>query len=578
MDELRYQVDLLNAMNGRLQADERMYRLVCATSSSAIIYIDLEKGTVNTLGAFSEFFPDVEIHDINDISKLYSYIEEQSVLLFRDLIFLEKTTEVHRDAVFKLSGRRAYIECAVDLVKEMSDSPNVKIIRITDVSKTLLQNEELTYMAYYDFNTGLMNRNYFVSKLTDFVSKANNEKAMIQVMFFDLDSFHTINDSMGIVIGDEVVQTFGQILKVYESEDVLVSHFNADVYCLAIYNPKGNVCADCIFSEVSDKCKDPIKLTNGNEVRLSFTAGVAEYPESALTSLELINCAEIVLFKAKKKGRGQIQYFDAPILSDFLTNANIENKLKDAVFNSNFIMNFQPQYYADSKRLRGFEALIRWKDDDGTMIPPSLFIPIAETNGTIIPIGNFVIEDSIKNFVEWKEKYNLNITLSLNISAVQYRAEDFVQNLLDIINKYEIDPFFIELEITETILIEDFTDVVNKLEALRSFGIKVSLDDFGTGYSSLSYLKGLPIDTLKIDKAFVDTVSFDSNTRIIIETIVYMSKKLGFETVAEGVEDQKQFDYLKSIGCDCIQGYFFGKPMDSESVDRLLLSESMYGV
>lgn len=204
------------------------------------------------------------------------------------------------------------------------------------------------------------------------------------------------------------------------------------------------------------------------------------------------------------------------------------------------------------------------------MISPAIFIPIAEKNGTIISIGTWVVEESVRIFSDWKKKYNLSLILALNISAIQYKRKDFVDNLLQVLAKYEVEPCEIELEITEGILIDDLEEVSNKLMALKEYGFKISLDDFGTGYSSLSYLKGLPINTLKIDKSFIDTVMSDKNTKIITESIIYMVKRLGYETVAEGVETKEQFEYLKSIDCDNIQGYFMGRPMPAHEVEKLL--------
>ena len=573
MDELRYQVDLLNAMNERLQADERMYRLVCATSRSAILYIDLNKGSCRTLANWEDFFAGIQIHNVSDISKLYSFIDEKSVLSFRELLYPEHLEKTDATSVFKLSDGKTYLEVSVSVTFDENENPSDKIIRFKDVTKAHSQNDELMYMAYYDANTGLINRNYFVSRLSDFVSLAKESNAVVSVMFIDIDGFHSLNDGMGMVAGDEIVQTFGQMLRDYECDDVIVSHFNADIYCVAIYDPKGNETVDYIYNDLKERCRLPLRLTTNDEVLISFTVGVAEYPEACESALELINCAEIVMFKAKKKGKGLIMYFDAPILNEFLNTINIENKLKEAVFEHNFMMNFQPQFYSSSGTLRGVEALIRWRDNDGNMISPGIFIPIAEKNGTIIPIGNFVIKESIRNYVEWVRKYNTDMYLSINISAVQYKSENFVETILDAIAEYEADPEKIELEITESFLIDDFKDVKDKLEILREYGIRISLDDFGTGYSSLSYLKGLPIDTLKIDKSFVDTINFDSDARIILDTIIYMSKKLGLETVAEGVETKDQLDYLTNLGVDCIQGFLLGKPMDPEGIEHILLKE-----
>ncbi len=175
--------------------------------------------------------------------------------------------------------------------------------------------------------------------------------------------------------------------------------------------------------------------------------------------------------------------------------------------------------------------------------------------------------------MDWKRQFDCHVILSLNISAIQYMREDFIDSILSVIKKYDVDPTELELEITESVLIENFKDVMEKLHILRDYGIRISLDDFGTGYSSLSYLKGLPIDTLKIDKSFIDTIVNDENTRVITESIIYMVKKLGFETIAEGVESKEQFEYLKEIGCDCIQGYLLGKPMPGEEIKQLLLDQ-----
>lgn len=571
MDDLRYQVDLLSAMNQRLANDEKMLRLICETSNNAFLYVNFEESYIKTLASWNFFFPDVKIKDEKDFAKLYSQVEDKYVLPLRDLLFLEKTGLTADSGTIKLRDGKTWIECEVSVVYDEKQTPTDKVIRFKNISKFKNQNDELTYMAYYDILTGLYNRNYFVRLLADFVRKAEIENSVIAVMFVDIDDFRKINDGMGIIIGDELVQQFGQFLSGLKNENIVVSHFNADIYCIAIYEPCGNRSVEHIYKTIYERIRSPFVLSTGQELMISVCVGVAEYPEAAKTTLELINCAEIVMFKAKGSGKNAIQYFDAPILNDFLQNVAIENKLKEATFNQNFTMNFQPQYYTKSRQLRGVEALIRWRDIDGKMISPSIFIPIAEKNGAIVPIGTWVIEESIRIFAEWKRKYNSNIILSLNISAIQYKRNEFTDSLLHIIKKYDINPEEIELEITESVLIDNFHEITEKLCILREYGIRISLDDFGTGYSSLSYLKGLPIDTLKIDKSFIDTLTTDENAKIITESIIYMVKKLGFETVAEGVETKEQYEYLKSIDCDCIQGYLLGKPMIADDIEKLLI-------
>lgn len=569
MEELKYQVDLLNAMNEKLTREEKMLRLICETSNSAFLYYNYEEQQLRTIANWDYFF-DFTVTDIHDLSRLYDCVEEKYVIPLKEVLFIEEQKLKSQSIEVKLKDRRLCIEVEVSVVYDAMDNPTDKVIRFKDVTKFNSQNDELTYMAYYDMLTGLYNRNYFVRLLGEYIRRAEEENETVAVMFLDFDDFRRINDGMGIISGDELVQLFGQFLSDLMGDNVIISHFNSDIYCIGIYSPCGARSVETIYRTIRERLRKPFRLSGGQEIFLTISVGVAEYPEAADKTLELINCAEIVMFKAKSMGKDKILYFDGTILDDFLKNVKIENKLKDAVFQQNFIMYYQPQFHTTSKELRGVEALIRWRDDNGKMISPAVFIPIAEKNGAIVPIGTWVIEESLRAYAGWKKKYHYPMIMSLNVSAIQYRQPDFIEKVLRLMEKYDIAPSEIELEITESVLIDDFSEVTEKLVTLRDIGIKISLDDFGTGYSSLSYLKGLPIDTLKIDKSFIDTVITDENTRIITESIIYMVKKLGFETIAEGVETEEQYRYLNEIDCDNIQGYFLGKPMPSDKIENLL--------
>jgi diguanylate cyclase (GGDEF)-like protein len=575
MDKLKYELDLeyelnlLDATNQKLRKDEKMLRLICETSDNAFLYYSFEEDRVQTVANWDHFFH-FPITDSKDLKKLYDCVDEKDVMALRDVLFIEKQGIKNKSAEVRLQASPMCVEVEVNVVYDEENRPLDKVIQFKDVTKFNIQNDEIKYMAYYDLLTGLYNRNYFVRMLGDFIRRAQDEDENVAVMFIDIDDFRRINDAMGLIVGDELVQMFGQFLMDFMNENVLVSHFNSDIFCIAIYNPCGARSIETIYKKIIERLKEPFVMTDGQEIHLEVNIGAAEFPDAANNTLELINCAEIVMFRSKKLGKNKIQYFDDAILDDFLKNVTIENKLKEAVFSQNFIMYFQPQFRTSDKALRGVEALIRWKDDDGKMISPAVFIPIAEKNGTIIPIGTWVIDESLRAYAEWKKKYHYPMIISLNVSAIQYKQPDFIDIVLHILKKYDISPSEIELEITESILIDDFKEITEKLVMLRDIGIKISLDDFGTGYSSLSYLKGLPIDTLKIDKSFIDTVITDENTKIITESIIYMVKKLGFETIAEGVETEEQFRYLHDIDCDNIQGFYLGKPMPSEKIAELL--------
>lgn len=572
MNELRYQLDLLKAMNQKLSAHERMYRIICDTVSSAFLYFSFEKNEVITLGRWHDFF-DFDVRDIRETEKIFDVVDEKYVMLLRDAFYPEKRGEISAATDCMLKDSRIWLRFNVHIVYDVNGQPADKIINIDNITKYKSQNEELKYMAYYDDLTGLYNRNYFVSLLGDFLHRAEDENSIVSVLILDIDDFRKVNDGLGIVIGDELVQLFGAFLKELSDENIIVCHLNSDVYCMAIYNPVGSRSVESIHHMIQQRTKEAFRLSGGQELKITVSVGVAEYPEAAQSALELINCAEIVMFKGKKAlGKNRIQYFNAPILQDFMDTVEMENKLKEAVFNKSFELNYQPQYYAGNQRLRGLEVLIRWQDTPGHYIPPSFFIPLAEKTGSILAIGRWVVEQSISQYAKWQAEYGADFILSINISAVQFSKDNCVEGLMEILNRYQVDPRVVELEITESILIDNFKPILEKLRLLKEYGVKISLDDFGTGFSSLSYLKELPIDTLKIDKSFIDTVLSDSATRIITESIINMVKALGFESIAEGVEQEQQYQYLHAIGCDVIQGYLFGKPQPPEQIEELLQS------
>ena len=569
MNEMQYQVDLMNAMNEKLQNEQKMMKMIIETSTSAFVYYSYDRDEIHVMGDWESYF-DFTVRRISDLQRAVEYVDEAYQDDFSRCINLERQGLERSVTTVKLAGTGKWVECEASMVYGAGGRPSDKVVRFKDVTVVNDKNEELKYMAYYDGMTGLYNRNYFISRLTGFINRAREEQREVAVMFIDIDDFRNINDGMGLIIGDELMMNFGQFLAEFAADNVIVSHFTGDMYCLAIYDPRGQSGIEYVYNMIRNRTRQPFMTSDGREINIKVTAGVARYPDASENVLELINYAEIVMLRAKHNGKDSIQYFDSELLAEFMGNLSIENKLRDAIYDMRFEMYFQPQYQASTGSLRGVEALIRWKDPDEGMISPAQFIPLAEKNGTIVPIGQWVIEDSIRTYMQWKSEYDKEFILSINISAIQYKRDDFVRKLIDTIEKYGMNPSDLELEITETALIDNYNDVTDKMKVLRDYGIRISMDDFGTGYSSLSYLKSLPIDTLKIDKTFVDTVLQDENSNIIMESIMGMVKKLGLETVAEGVEKPEQLEYLKSIHCDNIQGFLTGKPQREEDIENIL--------
>ena len=577
MEDLKYQIDLLTALNEKLMNSERIYRQIAEYSGNVYLYYNYRNGTtkVDFIGPWDELIGAKIAGHPYDESYMLSLILDEDQDMFRERILGMERDLTEEDTVEIRSKTRKYSFKVNAKVKyDNEDHPLEKLVTFVDITKDKLRNDELIYLAYYDSLTGLYNRNKFVSLLRDMCARAEGEQTSVEVLFVDIDNFKRINDSIGLLFGDELVQEFAVFLKTFESEDVHVGRFGSDLFVLSIYNPCGQRSADVIYRKIRERLRFPFGLSNKTDVVFTVSAGVAEYPDAGRSAVEVIKNAEIVLYRAKERGKGNIQYFEPDILTKFLNDVTVEKQLKDAIDNGDFTLFFQPQFFAETGKLRGAEALLRWPDKSGGFITsPMEFIPIAEKNGAIIPIGEWVLKESVKVMNELRLKYHFPFIMSVNISAIQLYKDNFVEFIQNLLMMYEINPEMFEIEITESVFIDDFDDVIEKINVLRGIGIRVALDDFGTGYSSLSYLKRLPIDTLKVDKAFVDSMISDDSTSIITDSVISMAKKLGFKTIAEGVESKEQLLYLQKIGCDIIQGYLLGKPMSRMDFEKVIIRQ-----
>ncbi len=569
MDEFQYQIDLLKAVNQKLDGECNRYRALLDTSGNAFLFVSMEEDTCLTMGSFHRFF-DVQVRNRNDLAKLFSQIREEDGQALREAIYIEETEETSAVREFCRRDKEQWMECEVRLIRDKMGQPKEKLLRFTDITRFKKRNDDLAYMAYYDTLTGLYNRNCFVEKLREWLVKAEAEETTVSVAFININAFRKINDGIGVLVGDELLAAFGGFLKkLCADERMMCAHLNADAYCIAVYEPCGARTIEALYRQIHDRLEQPFSLTE-HQVYITVSVGVAEYPGAATEPLALIERAEIVMFKVKQEEKSGIRYFDAPIIQDFVESAQIEHKLKNAVFEKEFLLYYQPQFETESRHLRGVEALIRWRDEDGRMISPGEFIPIAEKSGLIIDIGEWVMEKAVSTLARWKKKFGLNLIMSMNISAIQFASESFSRRLIELIEEHQVSPREIELEITETVLVDDISNVIKKLEFLKRYGVQTAIDDFGTGYSAFSYLRKLPVETIKIDKSFVDAMMKDETGNIIVESIVDMVNRLGYKTIAEGVEHQEQLDYLREIGCEYVQGYLMGRPMPRQQLEELL--------
>ena len=440
-----------------------------------------------------------------------------------------------------------------------------------DITEDKEKQKELEYMAFFDADTGVYNKNYFLKRLDKAIYKSQNGGYnRIQVMYMDIDNFSVINDTIGLSMGDELLILFAKRIIKYASHTTKIGRFSNDEFAIALYDAESDSEIFDIYKNLVEELSKPFVLSDGKHINVTLSVGISIYPTGGVNAIDLIKCADIAMYNVKRNGKNSMCVFEESMLSRLMKNARMEQKLKNAVDNLDFVLHYQPQFDAEKKIIRGVEALIRWKISENELISPGEFIPMAEKNGCIVNIGEWVVNQALEDFCNWKDNYGYKGIISINFSAVQLMDSMFYEMITGKVDEKKINPADVEIEITESVLIEEPDKVIKQLSELREKGFKISLDDFGTGYSSLSYLKNIPIDTLKIDKSFVDSMLNDDSTGIITDAVIKMVKKLGFETIAEGVETEDQYEYLKKMDCDNIQGFLLGKPMSSEDFIEII--------
>lgn len=559
-DAIAYQMDLLHAKSNRMQREEKVYQKVSELMQYGFFYEDLQENTEFAVGEWDEIlgFQQDEYENIVDFLKNIDQYDEVEILNQK-----EKGEDVlYRELKFSLKNKKNWVSNIIWLNRDHGQIAE-RISCFRNISSFKQQNEELEFLAYYDMVTGLYNRNYFVKELTDILLKEESAPTYntISVVCMCINDFKKINEAMGMVAGDEVLQEVGLRLRSVIDERMVATRIGGGEFCIAIPDASGKRGVTNIVALISEQLKEPFYIPGYEPVRLDFSFGVAEYPEAGSSAIELIRNAQIVLKSARAEGRNSLKFYDYQLVNSFMEKLTMEQNLKEALEQNQFELFFQPQYDVHTRKLRGAETLLRWRREDGQFVPNNLYIPIAEQSGEILRIGKWVLREAIGLLAKWEREMDFQGILSINASAVQLKQEDFVPHVLSLMEEFQIKPSQLEIEITESVVMEDLELIVGKLRLLRRHGVKVSLDDFGTGFSSLTYLKDLPIDTLKIDKTFIDSVITDSSTNIITQSVVEMVRQLGLETVAEGVETEEQYQFLEDIQCDNIQGYLLGKPM-----------------
>ena len=447
---------------------------------------------------------------------------------------------------------------------------------VRDITERKTAEAEIFNLAYYDELTELPNRELFSQSLERTIERAAREREKFAVLFVDLDRFKRINDTLGHSIGDQLLKDVADRLarctrstdsvvqlKAGDSQAIRLARLGGDEFVIKLYGVDSEETVAAIAARVISELTPPFTCA-GHQFVVTPSIGIALYPKDGATGEELLMNADSAMYRAKNLGRNNYKFYSETMRTKSLHRLDLENLLRNAIESEQFSLFFQPKVDARTSRLVGAEALLRWQHEERGPISPADFIPIAEETGLIIPIGRWVLREACRQVRRWQESAVGAVPVSVNISSHQFRDGGLVADVFAALTDAGIDAGMLELEITESVLLQDVENTLAELRALKKSGVSLSIDDFGTGYSSLGYLKQFPIDTIKIDRSFVQDLSSDEDDAAICAAILAMSMQLGLKVVAEGVETREQLEFLRRHGCHHIQGFLFGVPRSAD--------------
>lgn len=426
----------------------------------------------------------------------------------------------------------------------------------------------LRKIAHYDNVTGLPNRHYFNQRLEDAINLATEQSEHVGVLFIDLDNFKVVNDTLGHNIGDQLLKSVSERISDTLRGNDCVCRIGGDEFAVILQEIPDHGTAAVVAGKILNEMVQPM-LLNDSEIYIGASIGISLYPDDASDINSLLRCADVAMYYAKGKGKNNYQLFQQDMEGKALKRLALESAMRKAIEHKEFVLHYQPQVDLPTGKVIAVEALIRWPREDLGIVGPSDFIPVAEESGLILPIGDWVLRTACKQAKAWLDA-GTPLRVAVNLSGRQFADDRVVSNILAIAREFELPPDLLELEITESMLMDSKEASVDKLEQLKRAGFMLSVDDFGTGYSSMSYLKRFPIHALKIDKSFVQELPGNQDDVAITKAIVSMANSLGLEVVAEGVETSEQMEFLRENGCNISQGFYFGKAVPASQIESLM--------
>jgi diguanylate cyclase (GGDEF)-like protein/PAS domain S-box-containing protein len=566
---------LLSEAAEALRVSEERYRTVFQTSLDPILinrtsdrrFIDVNQAFLNVMGfARDEVIGRTSLElnlwaDPRDLENVDEILRQTLQCRNVEIQFRKKNGEtlwgLMSSSVMEIDG----VQCVLTITR--------------DISSAKAAEDEIRSLAFYDPLTGLPNRRLLMERLHLTLASSSRTGRLRALLFVDLDNFKTLNDTLGHQTGDLLLQEAARRLAACVREADTVGRLGGDEFVLMMEDlsdlPEDAAAqAKAVGEKILAVVTQPYQL-NGRECRSSASIGISVFGGRRESSNEILQQADIAMYQAKAAGRNTMRFFAPALQAAVNARAALEEELRESIKSSQFVLYFQPQ--VDRNRLIGAEALLRWNHPSRNLLPPGEFIPLAEETGLILPLGKWVLEAACAQIAAWAgNKQTARLAVSINISARQFHQPEFVEQVLHALDRAGANPANLRLELTESILVENVQDVIDKMKELKSLGLRFSLDDFGTGYSSLAYLKKLPLDQVKIDRSFVRDILTEESSAAIAQTIISLSRAMGLPVIAEGVETEEQRECLTRMGCHAFQGFLFGRPLPLEEFRKQWLT------
>ena len=466
-------------------------------------------------------------------------------------------------------GELFYLEESITPVKDEKGDITHFISVGKDITKAKLLEEKVTYLTSYDVLTGLPNRELFMKDLENSIEIARKNNKLVAVMLVDVDKMERLNEAYGFVFGDEVLRGVAKRLSDISDKKFILGRLVSDEFALAIPNIRREQKVANILNKLQESFSLPLKI-KGKEVKINLSIGVSLYPYDGADPDTLLRNARVTVNRVKEEGGNNFQFFTGEMGNTAAKFLSLYSALSHALSKKEFILYYQPYFEIETGKVKGMEALLRWKSKKRGIVSPVEFIPILEETGMIWEVGEWIIGEVCRKICQWRKEGFLNVPIFVNVSPVQFKREGFYEVLRRKVEECKLEKSFLGVEITESALMDNLDLTRDLLSQLKERGILISLDDFGTGYSSLAYLKKLPVDNLKIDITFIRGISDNPDDVSIVSAIILMAHALGLKTVAEGVEKEEQLKILRLLKCDVVQGYFYTPPLPERDVVKFL--------